>query len=132
MTVQERIDKVTRLRAKGYNCAQSVAMVFSDLTKTDEISTAHALAGFGGGVGAQGEVCGVVSAFAYVAGMINDPDPKKKDDTYRAVRELTAPFKDTYGCIVCRELKGNASLTPCDELIRQGVKIIHSFYCVND
>ena len=132
MTEQERIDKVNRLRAEGYICAQTVAMAFSDLLKTDDSAAARALAGFGGGVGAQGEVCGVVSAFAYVAGMLGDPNPKKKADTYRTVRELTEPFRLANGCITCRELKGKATPVPCDELIRQGVRIIHSRYCTDD
>ena len=78
------------------------------------------------------EVCGVVSAFAFVAGMLGDASPKGKAETYRTVREIAAPFKEANGCLLCRELKGKEHPAPCDELIMQGVGILHDRYCKDE
>ena len=62
MNKEERLKKAESIRRQGYNCAQTVAMAFADLTGIDEETTARATAGFGGGIGGMQEVCGVVSA----------------------------------------------------------------------
>ncbi len=124
MTREERKEKVAAMRRQGYNCAQSVAFGFTDITGLDEETTARAVAGFGGGMGAQGEVCGVVSAFAFIAGFMGDSSPRGKAAVYRDVRELTQPFREKYGRILCRELKSKENPVPCDELIMQGVDIL--------
>lgn len=124
MTREERKALASDLRHRGYNCSQAVAMAFSDVTGLDSDTTAKAVAGFGGGVGGQGEVCGVVSAFAFVAGFMGDSSPKGKAAVYKSVRELTEPFRRLNGCILCRELKGKSNPTPCDTLIMQGIDIL--------
>lgn len=132
MTKEERLEKARAIRSKGYNCAQTVAMAFSDVTGMDEETTARATAGFGGGIGGLQEVCGVVSALAFAAGMLGDPSPNAKAGTYRKVRELVGCFKDTHGRILCRELKGGDNPVPCDELIMSGIGILHDTYCKDE
>lgn len=128
MTKEERTVRAMEARGKGYNCAQAVGLAFSDVTGLDDRTTARSLAGFGGGVGAQGEVCGVVSGFAFVAGMKGEGLPAEKGEVYRQVREMTEEFRREYGCILCRELKAKGNAVPCDELIRRGVEITDLYY----
>ncbi len=51
----------------GYNCAQAVAMAFSDVTGIAPEASAQMVSGFGGGFGRMREVCGGVSGLAMVA-----------------------------------------------------------------
>ncbi len=132
MTKDERVRKAMPFRQKGYNCAQAVGMAFTDLTGMDEETTAHAVGGFGGGVGAQGEVCGVVAAFAFLSGMIGDASPAGKSNVYKSVRDMSDRFRALNGCILCRELKGKETPTPCDELIRQGVEIASDYFSAHE
>ena len=46
---------------EGYNCAQAVAVAFTDLTGMDKQEAARLAAPFGGGMGRMREVCGAVS-----------------------------------------------------------------------
>ena len=52
----------------GYNCAQAVAVAFSDVTGLDEKFSAKIASSFGGGMGRMREVCGAVSGMLLVAG----------------------------------------------------------------
>lgn len=128
MTKDERVMRAMASRRDGYNCAQSLGFAFSDVTGLEDSVTARALAGFGGGVGAQGEVCGVVSGMAFVAGMRGEGAPQEKGGVYRQVRDMTEMFRRKNGCILCRELKSRERAVPCDELIRQGVQIVDDYY----
>lgn len=132
MTKEERKDIAMDLRRRGYNCSQSVVMAFRDLTGLDEETSANATTGFGGGVGGQGEVCGVVSAFAFVAGFAGEKGPEGKAAVYKDVRALTDAFRAKYGKILCRELKGSGCAVSCNDLICGGIDILHDYYCGNE
>ena len=43
--------KAAELFLSGYNCAQSVAVAFCDVTGLDEKMTTRMMSGFGGGMG---------------------------------------------------------------------------------
>lgn len=47
---------------KGYNCAQAVALAFSDVAGMSEEQLLKTLSPFGGGFGRLREVCGAFSA----------------------------------------------------------------------
>lgn len=111
-----KIDAKERaLRAKeyfnnGYNCAQSVAMAYSDITDFDEESVAKITASFGGGMGRLREVCGAVSGMAFLASFIS-PCPtadnsEAKKQNYALVQEFAEKFRQQNGNIVCRSLLG--------------------------
>ena len=53
-----RAERAAQLFVEGYNCAQAVAMAFSDLIGMDEKRTAKMISSFGGGMGRLREVCG--------------------------------------------------------------------------
>ncbi|NHI90260.1 MAG: C_GCAxxG_C_C family protein [Candidatus Thorarchaeota archaeon] len=95
-----------------YNCAQSVmkSILVSKGLDFDEIF--HLSAGFGGGVGLQGHICGAVSGAVASLGVINGKkydDPKEhKEATYKAAEKLMHLFKDRNGSIICDDLTGIA------------------------
>ena len=101
---------------EGYNCAQAVAVAFTDVTGMDKQTAAKLAAPFGGGMGRMREVCGAVSGMFMVLGVLygydnSDADAKKKE-TYQQVQELAAKFKAENGSIICREILKNPPSDP--------------------
>ena len=99
----------------GYNCAQAVAMAFSDVTGLSEKVTAKMISSFGGGMGRLREVCGAVSGMLFVAGILygyDTPDQEAQMAHYARVQELAGKFKETAGSIVCREILKNPPSDP--------------------
>ena len=97
-----------QLFVNGYNCAQAVAVAFSDVTGLDEKTTAKMSSSFGGGMGRMREVCGAVSGMLMVAGLLygyeTPGDDVSKKAHYTLVQMLSAQFREDAGSIVCREM----------------------------
>lgn len=126
MTLEERKQKALEIRKQGYNCAQTVLMVFSPDLGLTEGQAASMTSGLGGGVGACGELCGVPLAMAIAQSMICGPDPTKKARTYGDVRSLMEGFASRHnGFLRCRDLKAKGNAIPCNELILNGIEILH-------
>ena len=106
----ERAERAKAYFNEGYNCAQSVAMAYADITSLDEKMVATITASFGGGMGRLREVCGAVSGMAFVASFLSpcptatDADAKKAN--YALVQEFAEKFREQNGSIVCRTLLG--------------------------
>ncbi len=99
----------------GYNCAQSVAMAFSDVTGLSPELSARAVSGFGGGFSRMREVCGAVSGMVAVAGLLygySSPDPAQQKKLYVAVQEMMGRFQEKAGSYICRELLGDPPSDP--------------------
>ena len=99
----------------GYNCAQAVAMAFSDVTGLTPEYSAKLVSSFGGGMGRLREVCGAVSGMFFVAGILygyDHPDPEAQMKHYGLVQELAAKFREQAGSIVCREILKNPPSDP--------------------
>lgn len=126
MTLEQRIDIANDYRSKGYNCAQCVAMAFSDILNLSEETIARLAIGFGGGFGGQGEICGVVSAMTMIEGFRSAGAPNDKKSVYPAIRNISDKFRIANDSIICRELRQVAPPKPCDELIRKGVELLHN------
>lgn len=107
MTRREAAENYFR---QGYNCSQSVALAFADLTGADKSLLLKAASPFGGGMGRLREVCGAVSGMLLVAGVIfgyDTPDTgAAKAELYAGVQELAGKFEEKHGSIVCRRLLG--------------------------
>ena len=104
-----------KLFTEGYNCAQAVAMAFSDLTGLTPEYSAKMVSSFGGGMGRLREVCGAVSGMFTVAGILygyDTPDDTAKKRHYALVQELAAKFREQAGSIVCREILKNPPSDP--------------------
>ena len=108
--------KAAELFLAGYNCAQSVAVAFSDVTGIDEKTAARAVSAFGGGMGRMREVCGAVSGMlmvlSYVYGYDTPGDDVSKKRLYGQVQELAAAFRAENGSIICREILKNPPSDP--------------------
>ncbi len=108
--------KAAELFLSGYNCAQSVAVAFCDVTGLDEKMTTRMMSGFGGGMGRLREVCGAVSGMffvlSYLYGYDTPGDDTGKMRTYADVQALAARFRETCGSIVCREILKNPPTDP--------------------
>ena len=95
---------------KGYNCAQSVVLAFSDMVPIDEKLLLKMSSSFGGGMGRLREVCGSASGMFMIAGLLYGYDGSEagqaKADHYARIQELAHRFEEKNGSIVCRELLG--------------------------
>lgn len=113
--MMDHADRAAALFLSGYNCAQSIAVAFSDVTGMDETTSARIVSGFGGGMGRLREVCGAVSGMITVANCLygyTSPDPVAKKQCYAMVQELAEKFRMQNGSIVCREILKNPPSDP--------------------
>ena len=101
---------------QGYNCAQAVAVAFSDVTGLDEKLSARLASSFGGGMGRMREVCGAVSGMLMVVSQLygdDRPDDEQgKKELYALVQKLAGQFREQNGSIICRELLESPSSDP--------------------
>ena len=108
--------KAAELFLGGYNCAQSVAVAFCDVTGLDEKKTARMVSAFGGGMGRLREVCGAVSGMFFVLSCLYGYDTAGDDVSkmrlYTEVQELAGKFRERCGSIVCREILKNPPSDP--------------------
>ena len=112
----DHVTLAAELFLEGYNCAQAVAVAFSDVTGMDKQMAAKLAAPFGGGMGRMREVCGAVSGMFMVLGALygydnSDADHKKKA-LYQQVQALAEQFKAENGSIICREILKNPPSDP--------------------
>ena len=110
INAEERALRAKEYFNNGYNCAQSVALAYADITNLDEEMVAKITASFGGGMGRLREVCGAVSGMAFLASFIS-PCPsadnaEAKKANYALVQEFAEQFRKQNGNIVCRSLLG--------------------------
>ena len=105
---EERAKKAHELFESGYNCAQAVAISFSDVIQMDEILISKLISGFGGGFGRMREVCGAVSGGVFVLnalfGDFDIKDNNSKANHYSLIQELLKAFEAECGSYVCRDL----------------------------
>ena len=108
--------KAAELFLGGYNCAQSVAVAFCDVTGLEEKFAARMVSSFGGGMGRIREVCGAVSGMFLVLGLLygydTPGDDVSKKRLYTDVQALAAKFREQCGSIVCREILKNPPTDP--------------------
>ena len=108
--------KAAELFLSGYNCAQSVAVAFCDVTGMEEKAAARTVSAFGGGMGRLREVCGAVSGMFFVLSLLygydTPGDDVSKMKLYTEVQELAGKFRENCGSIVCREILKNPPTDP--------------------
>lgn len=128
---------------QGYNCAQSVAGAFADLTGTAPEQLMAAMGGFGGGVGgSHEELCGAVSGGVLVVSLLTPhtegDDAAAKKAVYAAAKEFRRRFEEVFGLTRCGELlKARPGVTEknpaaqrlgitghCDNMIVTAVEIV--------
>lgn len=101
---------------QGYNCAQTVAVAFCDVTGLTPEYAARMASSFGGGMGRMREVCGAVSGMLLVAGLLygyeTPGDDAAKKEHYTRVQYLSGKFREEAGSIICREILKNPPSDP--------------------
>lgn len=112
----DHAEKAAELFLGGYNCAQTIAVAFCDVTGLSESFAAKMASSFGGGMGRMREVCGAVSGMLMVAGLLYGYDTPGDDVVkkahYTLVQALAADFCEQTGSIVCREILKNPPSDP--------------------
>lgn len=111
MIIMTRREKAEGLFIQGYNCAQSVALAFSDQLPMDEETLAKLSCSFGGGMGRLREVCGAVTGMFLVCGLLygyGSPETGEiKAAHYSRIQDLAHRFQEEHrGTYLCRELLG--------------------------
>jgi C_GCAxxG_C_C family probable redox protein len=96
--------------SSDYNCAQSVMKSILESKGMDFDEIFHLAAGFGGGVGLQGHICGAVSGAVAALGVINgsryDDFIKHKEATYSSTEKFIKIFSGKNRSIICDDLTG--------------------------
>ncbi len=106
---QAVVDQAIAHFRNGYNCAQSVLLA---LYLHMDIDGENALipkiaAGFGGGIGRCGSVCGALTGSIMAVGIKNAPNEpgiEKRAQTYAHAKALYKQFEKEQGTVLCREL----------------------------
>lgn len=128
-TAEQRKKEALSLREQGYNCAQSVIMVFDDLTGLDAELAARLTSGLGAGCGGTRELCGVVNAMAITQGLFQSSLPAGKALSMKEAGTLAETFaSENQGRLRCADLKGKPGIRSCNDLVIQGVEILHEYF----
>jgi len=111
-----QVEAALGLFEEGCNCAQAVcAALGPDLGLPRETCLALG-AGFGAGMGREGEVCGALSGGLMILGLRHgrgEADPVAlKERVYERAQELLAGFRARHGTLRCRDLLGCDLKTP--------------------
>ena len=95
---------------RGYNCAQSVFLAFTDLTGFSDETALKLSSTFGAGFCRLRETCGAVSGMAMIYGALygfcSPDDIDGKTRQYVEFQKLALEFERRCGSLVCRELLG--------------------------
>ena len=132
--MSERSERAAELFKEGFNCAQAVVGAFAKDIGLDEKTAMKVSAGFGGGVGRTGEICGALSGAAIVAGMLygatEGRDAENKARTYEEIQRIFRIFTEKNTFVTCRELKNPPESAdgemqykrrPCMQLVEDAV-----------
>lgn len=106
-------DEAKALFESGYNCCQSVFLVFCEQYGISRETAARLASSFGGGMGRLREVCGAFSGLLMAVGLAkgySDVENREmKAAHYALVQQLAERFRRRGGgSIICRELLGLA------------------------
>lgn len=95
---------------EGHNCAQTVMRTVLEHYGMDFKESTKAMAGLGGGVGLDGNVCGAVSGAVAALGVLNsrrfEDFEQHKNETYTSALKFMYKFRKKHETIICDELTG--------------------------
>ena len=131
----------------GFNCSQSVCAAFAERAGTERETALKVAAGFGGGIGRTGNVCGVVTGAIMALGLkygFTVGSPEAKSEMYAHVQTFIEKFTARHGSQTCRDLLGyDISIheehekakeeklfsTRCPEFVRAAAEILEEMGC---
>ncbi|MCE5185313.1 MAG: C-GCAxxG-C-C family protein [Planctomycetaceae bacterium] len=108
-------DQAVQTFNSGYNCSQSILSTYGARFGLDRACALKIAAGFGGGIGAQGDICGALSGAIMVLGLrfaVAQVDKIAKAEMYAKTRLLIEQFKRRAAAVNCRDLLGFDLSTP--------------------
>ena len=116
----ETVEKALKYFNEDHNCAQTVfRTVLEEYDMYFEEATA-AMAGLGGGIGLEGNVCGAVSGAVAALGVLNSPRfidfEEHKNASYVSGAKFIYKFKKKFESVICNDLTG---VTMADNEARQ-------------
>ena len=104
------VDQAMTLFQQGFSCSQAILAAHAPDLDLPHDTALKIAAGFGGGMGGHGEVCGAVTgaimAVGLKTGSVEATDAAAKEKTYTLTRQVIEQFKARHGTILCRELLG--------------------------
>ncbi len=113
--MSKKSDDAIEKFAGGYNCAQSVAWVFSEDFGVDSNTLLRVACGFGGGIARRQEMCGAVSGGIIVMGLKygqgEGQDRPYTENTYAKTGEFISRFESVHGTCICKILLHDADMT---------------------
>jgi C_GCAxxG_C_C family probable redox protein len=102
------VDQAMTLFQQGFNCSQAVCAAYAPALGLPRDLALKIGAGFGGGMGRHGEVCGAVTgaimAIGLKAGSIEATDAAAKEKAYALTHQAIEQFTARHGSVLCREL----------------------------
>lgn len=117
------------MRAQGCNCAQATLAPFADELGIDAQTLRAMTAALGSGVASTGEICGVPNAIAIARGIACSAKGLTKQQTSADARRYADCFSErNEGLLRCRDLKGRPGCATCNQLIEQGIEILHESF----
>ena len=117
-----------------YNCAESCLLALCQVWGISSDAVPGIAAGFGGGVGKKGMICGALSGTVMAIGLrFGSPDPadteaKKLVTNY--VSQLVDNFRDSFGEADCRKLIGCDLSTP-EGMLKAKVEKVRTEKCLH-
>jgi C_GCAxxG_C_C family probable redox protein len=122
MTEEEAGEKAEAYFRSGYNCSQSVFLVFAPQLGLAADTAAKVSQAFGGGICRLRETCGTLNgmlmALSLLRGSADGSDKAAKDELYREGQLLAQQFRRDNGSIICRELLGLAPAGGTGRMLR--------------
>ena len=129
---KSRVEKAVELFNRGYNCSQSLFVVYADLLGLKKEDALKLSVPFGGGIGGLG---GATIGMFMVSGLVNgttSPDDQEgKHRNYEKVQFLAGEFNKQHGSLLCSTLRDEAAATatnpnekPCSKYIRTCAELI--------
>lgn len=101
MEKQERIEYCRSLKGK-YNCAQAIALGFSDIAGLDRKTLEHCAMAYGTGLGTLDGTCGTLLGAGMVIGLAS----ADRAEARKRIIEVMNAFKSRNSTVTCRALKG--------------------------
>ncbi len=136
--------KAIKLFESGFNCTQSVLLVYSDYFDIKNETASNIACGFGAGMGRLQETCGAVTGaymvIGFYAGKKNIKDQDKKENAYLMIQTFNERFLEKQKSTNCKTLLNcdlrtdegkrqfrdkNLKKTVCEKCINDSIKLIN-------
>lgn len=130
-----RIEQVRWNHQHGCNCAQAVAVAYSDLIGIDESTIYRLIEGFGKGHAVQG-TCGAVNGAIFVLSALNSDgkvgEANTKLSTYHLVETYIQDFSLQQGTYICKDLlklraKKENRLYTCTDICADAAELLEKY-----